>query len=112
EFYWRIFFDQPPFVIRVAKNPIGFFGTDNQTSLERFVFHEIARHFYCQNSDGAVSDYCVTCTGNSENRSEMTGRGVENWLGKKQWTRRLRAGRDDVVIKTFRVNDAPIRNRK
>ena len=73
---------------------------------------KIFRHFQSENSDSAITNQSVTRPGDAKNRGEMTGWRVENSFREKQRTRGLRAGVDDIVIETFRVDDAAIGDRE
>src|SRR5207245_1740213 len=106
----RFLFQQSPFVISVAKHPIRFFGTDDEAEIERVILQQVMRHFDGEHADSAVADGGVTRASNSKDRGQMTRWRIENRFRKKQWTGRLRTGFDDVVVKTFSVNDAAVRS--
>src|ERR1700736_1686658 len=109
---WWVSFEQPPSAISVAQKPVRFFCTDDQAIIERFICHQIRRHFNRQNSDCSIAYQRVARATNPEYGREMACWSVKNRFWKEQRTGRLRPRRDHVVIETFCVNDAAIRDRE
>jgi hypothetical protein len=82
---------KPPFMVGVAKQPVGFLGPDDEAVLERVTGHQVFRHLKRESANGAVADEGVTGAVNAENSREMARRRVEDGLWKEQRAGGLRA---------------------
>ena len=65
----RFAFEKPPFAISIAKQPVRFFRAHHETTIERFIVEEIARHLDCEHTHRAISDKGVARALNPENRA-------------------------------------------
>ena len=98
--------------IRFANKGINFLGPDDETEIQIIGRQQVFRQLQGKNADGAIPDNGVRSAVDPKDCRKMTGRRVEDSLGKQQRTGRLCSGRHDLGIKAPRVNDAAIRNGK
>ena len=103
---------QTPLPISFADKRINLFSGNDETCINLTRGQQIIGQFQTQNTDCTISHHSIGSATNSENRSQMTRRGIENGFREKKRTRRLRTGLDNLTIETPRVNDAAIGNRE
>src|SRR5437870_2011030 len=91
-----------------ALEPTASFHPDNKATVNSLICQQVIGHFNRREPNRSVAHQGISGASNTENRREMARRGVKHRFWKQERTSLLRAGLNDIAVKTFGINHAPI----